>query len=184
MKAGDALTSLHNDWYFAAIVPALIWGLITDFAGIAVTMMLMTLIGIATFLLPLFGGVPLQMTNVFLFIIVNCNTMGSMQCYLANVFGYSLLGVLLGVCSLCAATVGFMTPFWNRYIYDTCQGSFSSAHKIVAAASLLALVLPIYNICFPPRPPKELTAAERASLVVSEVRASCMSRQASISGHF
>eukprot|EP00918_Siedleckia_nematoides_P016397 GHVU01035297.1.p2 GENE.GHVU01035297.1~~GHVU01035297.1.p2 ORF type:complete len:125 (-),score=5.41 GHVU01035297.1:1131-1505(-) len=105
MKAGDALTSLHNDWYFAAIVPALIWGLITDFAGIAVTMMLMTLIGIATFLLPLFGGVPLQMTNVFLFIIVNCNTMGSMQCYLANVFGYSLLGVLLGVCSLCAATV-------------------------------------------------------------------------------
>eukprot|EP00918_Siedleckia_nematoides_P087573 GHVU01192608.1.p1 GENE.GHVU01192608.1~~GHVU01192608.1.p1 ORF type:complete len:337 (-),score=13.79 GHVU01192608.1:1026-2036(-) len=96
---GIGVTNFHNKWYpKAAPFAAISWGFMADKIGIGMAMVILNALGIVALLLPLTGQPKPAYTASMGMIVFLSFLMGSLRIYLSTVFGYKLMGILVGIC--------------------------------------------------------------------------------------
>eukprot|EP00918_Siedleckia_nematoides_P031501 GHVU01068162.1.p1 GENE.GHVU01068162.1~~GHVU01068162.1.p1 ORF type:complete len:208 (-),score=14.68 GHVU01068162.1:864-1487(-) len=102
---GDAMADLHNNMSPAGLVFAMLWGAISDKIGIVSTAIILNSLTAMASLAPLSRSIWLGYVGTATLSFCFAFGIGTVQCLLANLFGYQLMGVTLGTSLFAVAVV-------------------------------------------------------------------------------
>eukprot|EP00918_Siedleckia_nematoides_P017781 GHVU01038136.1.p1 GENE.GHVU01038136.1~~GHVU01038136.1.p1 ORF type:complete len:159 (-),score=9.15 GHVU01038136.1:3-479(-) len=96
------------------------------------------------FLTPFIRNGAVQYVTMSLYIMHNAFTVGSINLFIINMFGFQLLGPLVTSYSVLLATVNTVAKkFWVVFVYETCQQDFTKPHIIILAFSMVGAACPL-----------------------------------------